>query len=221
MVTALRANIGIAHTWGSTAAERAAPFPCDARFPDTDEALFRALDVAAPAPLVFRWLCQLRAAPYIDFQIKNWNPLASLPCHVANRSPDHFLNDHSYDWLDNGGRRSPRRLTPGSDKLAPGQRFMFIFRLVAFARDEHLTLMLGGPGAVLFGEAAITYRVIAVDDARSRIVVKLLLRYPFWGRWRVLRTLFAWGDLIMMRKQLRTLGGLAERMARREASARR
>jgi hypothetical protein len=191
MVTALRANIGIAHTWGSTAAERAAPFPCDARFPDTDEALFRALDVAAPAPLVFRWLCQLRAAPY------------------------------SYDWLDNGGRRSPRRLTPGSDKLAPGQRFMFIFRLVAFARDEHLTLMLGGPGAVLFGEAAITYRVIAVDDARSRIVVKLLLRYPFWGRWRVLRTLFAWGDLIMMRKQLRTLGGLAERMARREASARR
>ncbi len=191
MVTALRANIGIAHTWGSTAAERAAPFPCDARFPDTDEALFRALDVAAPAPLVFRWLCQLRAAPY------------------------------SYDWLDNGGRRSPRRLTPGSDELAPGQRFMFIFRLVAFARDEHLTLMLGGPGAVLFGEAAITYRVIAVDDARSRIVVKLLLRYPFWGRWRVLRTLFAWGDLIMMRKQLRTLGGLAERMARREASARR
>ena len=191
MVTALRANIGIAHTWGSTAAERAAPFPCDARFPDTDEALFRALDVAAPAPLVFRWLCQLRAAPY------------------------------SYDWLDNGGRRSPRRLTPGSDKLAPGQRFMFIFRLVAFARDEHLTLMLGGPGAVLFGEAAITYRVIAVDDARSRIVVKLLLRYPFWGRWRVLRTLFAWGDLIMMRKQLRTLGGLAERMAWREASARR
>ncbi len=191
MVTALRANIGSAHTWGSTAAERAAPFPCDARFPDTDEALFRALDVAAPAPLVFRWLCQLRATPY------------------------------SYDWLDNGGRRSPRRLTPGSDELAPGQRFMFIFRLVAFARDEHLTLMLGGPGAVLFGEAAITYRVIAVDDARSRIVVKLLLRYPFWGRWRVLRTLFAWGDLIMMRKQLRTLGGLAERMARREASARR
>ena len=191
MVTALRANIGSAHTWGSTAAERAAPFPCDARFPDTDEALFRALDVAAPAPLVFRWLCQLRATPY------------------------------SYDWLDNGGRRSPRRLTPGSDELAPGQRFMFIFRLVAFARDEHLTLMLGGPGAVLFGEAAITYRVIAVDDARSRIVVKLLLRYPFWGRWRVLRTLFAWGDLIMMRKQLRTLGGLAERMAWREASARR
>ncbi len=31
----------------------------------------------------------------IDFQIKNWNPLASLLCHVANRSPDHFLNDYS------------------------------------------------------------------------------------------------------------------------------
>lgn len=178
----------IAHTWGSTPTERAAPFPCDDRCPAADEALFRAVDVAAPAPLAFRWLCQLRAAPY------------------------------SYDWLDNLGRQSPRRLTPGLDALAPGQRIMFIFRLVASMRDEHLTLTLGGPSIFLFGEAAITYRVVAVDDTRSRIVVKLLIRYPFWGRWRAVRELFAWGDLIMMRKQLRTLGGLAERMARREAA---
>ncbi len=120
--------------------------------------------------------------------------------------------------LDNLGRQSPRRLTRRLDELAPGQRIMFIFRLAAFARDEHLTLTLGGPSTFLFGEAAITYRVVTIDGARSRIVVKLLIRYPFWGRWRVLRTLFAWGDLIMMRKQLRTLGGLAEQMARREAT---
>ncbi len=185
-----RADTGIAHSWGSTPAERAAPFPCDAHFPNADDALFRALDVAAPAPLAFRWLCQLRAAPY------------------------------SYDWLDNFGRRSPRRLTPGLDELAPGQRIMFIFRLVAFARDEHLTLTLGGPSTLLFGEVALTYRVVAIDGARSRLVVKLLIRYPLWGRWRTLRALFAWGDLIMMRKQLRTLGRLAERMARREATRR-
>lgn len=177
----------IAHIWGSTEAERVAPFPCDTQLPNADDALFRALDVAAPAPLAFRWLCQLRAAPY------------------------------SYDWLDNLGRQSPRRLTRGLDQLAPGQRIMVIFRLVAFARDEHLTLTLGGPCTFLFGEAALTYRVVAVAEARSRIVVKLLIRYPFWGRWRALRTLFAWGDLIMMRKQLRTLGGLAEQMAQRAA----
>jgi len=188
MAIAPHTGTGIARTWGSTPMERVVPFPCDARFPAADEAFFRALDVAAPAPLAFRWLCQLRAAPY------------------------------SYDWLDNLGRQSPRRLTAGLDELAHGQRIMFIFRLVDFARDEQLTLQTAKPGAFLLGETAITYRVVAVDDARSRIVVKLLIRYSFWGRWRAIRTLFAWGDLIMMRKQLRTFGGLAERMARREAT---
>jgi hypothetical protein len=190
MTTAPHADTGLAHTWGSTPAERAAPFPCDTQLPDADAALFRALDVAAPAPLTFRWLCQLRVAPY------------------------------SYDWLDNLGHRSPRRLTPGLDELAPGQRVMVIFRLVAFARDKQLTLTMGGAGTFLFGETAITYRVVAIDDTHSRIVVKLLIRYPLWGRWRAPRTLFAWGDLIMMRKQLRTLGGLAGHMARREAARR-
>src|SRR5262249_6937940 len=68
-------------TWGSTPAERRMQFPCDRHLPACDDALFRAVSVAAPAPLLFRWLCQLRVAPY------------------------------SYDWLDNFGRRSPRQLT--------------------------------------------------------------------------------------------------------------
>lgn len=175
----------VPYTWGSTLEERQAPFPADDHLPDPDDQLFRALDVAAPAPLTFRWLCQLRAAPY------------------------------SYDWLDNLGRQSPRRLTTGLDDLAAGQRIMFIFRLVDFARDKHLTLTLRGKSAALFGEAAITYRVVAITPDRSRIVVKLAIHYPFWGRWPLIRWLFAIGDLIMMRKQLGTLGKLAEAMARR------
>ncbi len=179
---------GVAFTWGSRPDERAARFPCDTLVPDPDVTLFRAITVAAPAALTFRWLCQLRAAPY------------------------------SYDWLDNGGRQSPRRLTSGMDDLALGQRVMYIFRLADYARDRHLTLTLGGRWARLFGEGAITYRVVATTSEASRIVVKLAMRYPWWGRWRVARAFFAYGDLIMMRKQLRTFKELAEAMMRRECS---
>jgi len=99
----------VAWTWGTTAAERARSFPCDRWLPGADDALFRAVDVDAPAAVVFRWLCQLRAAPY------------------------------SYDWIDNFGRQSPRTLTPGLDALAVGQRVMSFFEIVDFERNSHVT----------------------------------------------------------------------------------
>ena len=99
----------VAWTWGTTAAERTRPFPCDRWLPGADDALFRAVDVDAPARVVFRWLCQLRAAPY------------------------------SYDWIDNFGRPSPRELTPGLDALAVGQRVMSFFAIVEFERGRHVT----------------------------------------------------------------------------------
>ena len=179
-----------AANWGTIDAERARPFPCDDLLPDADEALFRAVTVAAPAPLVFRWLCQLRVAPY------------------------------SYDWLDNGGRRSPRRLTRGAGDLAHGQRVMSIFRLASFERDRQLTLTLRDPfWGRLFGWATVSYTVVPQGAEETRIVVKVLIRHTFWGRWRFMRRLFVWGDLIMMRKQLLTLKGHAERQARRALDA--
>lgn len=176
----------LATTWGSTAAERALSYPCDTLLAHPTEALFRAVDVDAPAPILFRWLCQLRVAPY------------------------------SYDWLDNLGRRSPRRLTPGLETLAAGQRVMTIFRLATFERDRHLTLILNSPaGRRLFGAVAVSYTIIPCGPERSRLVVKLLVQHPPWCHSRALCRLFAWGDLLMMRKQLLTLKALAEGMARR------
>ena len=115
----------LAWHWGTTPDERARPFPCDALLPGFDVALYRGVTVRAPAPVVFRWLCQLRVAPY------------------------------SYDWLDNLGRRSPRTLTPGAERLELGQRVMGIFELVGFEPDRHLTLRLRKPG--IFPPMVVSY----------------------------------------------------------------
>lgn len=80
--------------WGTTDEERRRRYPCDDVLPDHQRALFRAVTVDAPPPVVFRWLCQLKVAPY------------------------------SYDLLDNGGRRSPQRLVPGVDQLVVGERVL-------------------------------------------------------------------------------------------------
>jgi hypothetical protein len=173
----------VAHTWGTTPAERSEPYPCDRHLDPPFEVAHRGIDIAAPAPVVFRWLCQLRLAPY------------------------------SYDLLDNLGRRSPRELTPGLDRLEIGQRFMTIFDLVEFERDRHVTLKLRRAGRI-FGEVAVTYRVLPQSESRSRLLVKLVYRPPGpQALSRAYGLVLPWGDLVMMRKQLRTLASLAERDA--------
>jgi hypothetical protein len=103
----------VARTWGTTAEERERSYPCDRYVDRIDDAYYRGVTVHAAPGVVFRWLCQLRVAPY------------------------------SYDWIDNLGRQSPRTLTPGLERLTVGDRFMAIFRLVEFEVDQHVTLRLG------------------------------------------------------------------------------
>jgi hypothetical protein len=77
--------------WNVTAEERAADHPADAHVSGASTHFLRAIDVDAEPGTVFRWLCQIKVAPY------------------------------SYDLIDNLGRRSPSTLTPGADDLALGQ----------------------------------------------------------------------------------------------------
>lgn len=167
-------------SWGATVDERRRAYPCDDLLPDADVAMFRAVSVSAPRTEVFRWLCQLRVAPY------------------------------SYDWIDNGFRRSPTGLDPALQQLEVGQTFMSIFKLTSYETDRHLTLRIFRRRAItLFGELAVTYAVTG-DASHSRLAAKLLVRSGS-GRLRsAKRWLLAWGDLIMMRRQLLTLKGLAE-----------
>jgi hypothetical protein len=173
----------VATTWGSTPAERARPFACDEVLPTAPYELYRAVTVQAPSAVVFRWLCQLRVAPY------------------------------SYDLLDNLGRQSPRELTAGLDELVVGQRFMTIFTLAAFETGKHITVrIVPGSPRTLFGDLAVSYTVTADGSGGSRLVVKLRVDLPGEGLLaRLQRILLAWGDLFMMRKQLLTLKALAER----------
>lgn len=167
--------------WGTTEDERAEPFPCDDVLPDA-ESCYRAVTVHADAPTLFRWLCQLRAAPY------------------------------SYDWIDNFGRRSPQTLTPGLDALEVGQQVMSIFTLVSFDIDEHLTMRTrgGAEKAPFFGETAVSYRVVPISREETRLVVKILFKYPRGAMGAIMRVVLPWGDLVMMRRQLLNLKQLAE-----------
>jgi hypothetical protein len=96
--------------WGARPAECTMPMACDQLLAGAPVRMHRAVSVHAPASIVFRWLCQLKLAPY------------------------------SYDLIDNFGHRSPRELTHGVERLDVGQRFMSIFTLESFAHDEHITL---------------------------------------------------------------------------------
>lgn len=178
-------HMDTAFTWGTTMVERRMDFPCDEVLPVYDQDMWRGVTVAAPQATVFRWLCQLRVAPY------------------------------SYDWIDNRGRRSPQRLMPGLDRLAVDQTVMTIFQIVGFALNEQLTVQIKPtPLATrVFGDGAISYLLVPSTPTTTRLLAKLRVRYSRTPIRPVLHALLPWGDLLMIRKQLINLKRLAERDA--------
>jgi len=146
-------------------------------------AVYRTIDIEAPVAVVYRWLCQLRVAPY------------------------------SYDLLDNLGRRSPRELTPGADELEVEQRIMTIFSLASFERDRHFTIVCDGVGRKLLGQVSSSYVVTPAGNGSRLVLKLVcispggrLLRAPY--RW-----VMPWFDRFMMRKQFLNLKRLAEKTA--------
>ena len=83
-----------AWNWNATDEEWRASYPCDKYVKGPQQVFMRAIGVEARAEVLFRWVCQVKVAPY------------------------------SYDMLDNWFRRSPRQLTPGAEKLETGQAFL-------------------------------------------------------------------------------------------------
>lgn len=166
--------------WGATGPEQDARYPCDGLVEVPAEGWIRAVDVAAPAGHVFRWLRQLTIAPY------------------------------SYDWIDFRGRKSPHTLVEGLPELAVGQPLL-VFDIAAFETGVHLTGVLPARPAERYGQMAVSYTVRPREGGGCRLVVKVVTEADGALARRIRRRLLAWGDLVMMRKQLLTLKRLAER----------
>lgn len=172
----------ISHTWGTNESERNLSYPCDAMMPEANGLCFRGVTIQATSETIFRWLCQMRVAPY------------------------------SYDWIDNLGRQSPQKLTPGLDKLALGQDFMQIFELIDFEKDKQVTLRMKPQtlASKVFGDLLVTYLIQQKGPSPCRLLVKIIGSHPKgpWGT--LMKHLLPWGDLIMMRRQLLNFKRLSE-----------
>lgn len=178
--------------WGTDESIRERTWECQKYVPEPNETFFRGVHVDAPQDVAWRWMCQMRVAPY------------------------------SYDWIDNGGRQSPRVHTPGADRLAIGQRTLIIFRIVEFEEGESITLRVAPHWRWLWGNVTCTYKVLDKGNGTSGMYLALSassvpgkIMGPT-GLFYLRKFFFPWGELAMVRKQLTTWKRLAEQQARAE-----
>lgn len=171
----------VSRIWGTEPHERLLEFPCDRSAGGLDEPMYRGVTINTTPEVVFRWLCQMRVAPY------------------------------SYNWLDNLGRRTPRRLIPGLERLSIGQRMMFIFEVIGFEPARHITIRNKTRlGCLVFGDIVASYLIVPQGSGSCRLLVKLLSPRPNGPLGRLLDTVMAWLDVFMMRRQLLNFKRLAE-----------
>jgi hypothetical protein len=166
----------IGDRWGVTDDEVARAYPCDSWVARPTLVAWRGVTVHASAADLWPWVAQIRLAPY------------------------------SYDWIDNGGRRSPQELLPVPPPT-PGDPFTTavgrkLGRVLSVDPPHQLTGRIAG--------AVISY---VLDEqpgvGATRLVMKLITDLP-----RPLAPLLAVGDLVMARRQLLNLKELAEHSSR-------
>ena len=212
--------------WGSSPDEHARDYPADALVDGPVLRMTRAIGVDAPPALVWRWICQVAVAPYSYDWIDNPGPLPALSglLRAAARAPRRVVvgrrdsvpppssalrctpRDDARDGLEYRhwpGRRSPRELTAGDPSV--GDRMM-VFRVTDVEPGHQWT---GTTIPKIFGRTAVTYAVEPAGSG-SRLVCRVVTGQRGPAVWAWSRAL-AWGDLVMMRKQLLTLKELAER----------
>jgi len=112
------------------------------------------------------------------------------------------LAPYSFDWIDNLGRPSPRELV-GLPEPAAGEPFTR-----AFGGRPAGRILSVEPGVQLTGTImgwVMSYVLVPESPGTTRLLLKLVT-----ARGRIVAPLVCIGDLVMARKQLRTLARLAE-----------
>jgi len=160
----------LADRWGVTDDETTRRYPCDAFVDGPALEAWRAVDIAAPPEAVWPWVAQLRVAPY------------------------------SYDWIDNLGRRSPRRLvdlpeaTVGDNFTSVGGRATG--RIVSLDAGHQLTGTIMG--------AHMSYVLGGRGTLGTRLLLKVVMQSTRFA------SALSLGDLVMARRQLLNLKHHAE-----------
>ena len=141
----------IGDRWGVTEAEITRRYPCDDLVPAPVLQAWRGVTVRAEPEIVWRWVTQIRLAPY------------------------------SYDWIDDLGRRSPRYLRPLPEPAPGeyfttalgGRRFG---KIVAVVPGEHLTARIMGAvmSYVVVREDLTTRLLLKIVMAQVRLTAPLL-----------------------------------------------
>jgi len=150
--------------------------------------LYRAISVNASSVKLFQWVSQMRFAPY------------------------------SYDWIDNGGKKSPQYIIPSLPELKNGDAIMRIFTLINFRKNEFLSFTIPdtAPSYLriplkLFAKSFyITYQLFPVEENKTRLVVKIIVNSYQTFFHSLFVKIADIADYIMMRKQLLNFKRLAE-----------
>ena len=163
--------------------ERTRPLPGDEVIPEPIGSLTHAITIGRPRHEVWPWLAQMGAGTRAGW--------------------------YSYDFLDNGRRRSARRIVPDLQRIAVGTLFPALpratdgFVVVRFELERFLVLGWPAPD----GTFLVTWALVLDEAPRegTRLIVRAcaasgypLFGLPAWLGWPLVRLV----HFVMQRKQL-------------------
>ena len=163
-------------TWGATPDEVARAMPGDDLVERPTLCATRAITIKAPPERIFPWLVQ------VGVHRGGW---------------------YSYDWLDNLGRPSARRIHPEFQQVEPGQLLPMSpdgkHGIRIYSLDPPTEMIWGTPG-----DTTWSWRLEPQDDA-TRVLTRVRSRYRWTSPTILFSALLEFADIWMMRKMLLNL----------------